>query len=189
MQFLCAAARRLNPAQTQRTSHDSNSRFAIGESSPVKLRHFFANSIRIPRLVNVFMCRRRSYKLRATRSVLRTTTAVPSRPNDSKVSSFGHCMSLHEASLMNSLSTGPDRADAPRSGHYCQPGHTRFVVPPLIGGISRNRRKFRGGGPREERVTQQIPSNARCACIIRTRERHSSRVGETEDKDKIRTLR
>src|SRR4051794_3801510 len=56
-----------------------NMRLAMGESSPVKERCSLTNSIRTPLPVRVWTIRRRSSRLRASRSMLWTKTVSPVR--------------------------------------------------------------------------------------------------------------
>ena len=65
------------PARTRRMPITDSIRFAIGESSPVKVR-LLTNSMRTPRLVSLNEAAQ-VIRLRANRSMLCTTTVSPSR--------------------------------------------------------------------------------------------------------------
>ena len=79
-------------------------KFAIGESSPVKVRFSLMNVMQIPRLVSRWTRWRRSSRFRASRSMLCTTTVSPSRTKDCSASSSGRRVSLPEALSVNTLS-------------------------------------------------------------------------------------
>jgi hypothetical protein len=69
----------------------------MGESSPVKTRLSLTNSTCTPLRVRVWTSERRSSRLRASRSMLCTTTVSPLRANRSSSVSSGLDVSLPEA--------------------------------------------------------------------------------------------
>lgn len=80
-------------------------RLAIGESSPVNFSPSLTNSMRTPRCVSPWTMRRRSSRLRASLSMLCTTTVSPSRTKASSLSSSGRWVSLPEALSVNTRAT------------------------------------------------------------------------------------
>jgi hypothetical protein len=100
------------PLELGERAHDSI-RFAIGESSPVKVRLSLTNSMRTPR--SALHEAAQVIEVARQRSMLCTTTVSPSRTKASSLSSSGRWVSLPDALSVNTL---PPDTSSCRSGFW-----------------------------------------------------------------------